>query len=35
MSPAEIVDAITEAVAEHAGGTPQSDDVTLVVMKAE
>ncbi len=34
-SAAEIVGAITEAVTEHAGDTPQSDDVTLVVMKAE
>jgi sigma-B regulation protein RsbU (phosphoserine phosphatase) len=31
---AEIVTAITKAVDEHAGDTPQSDDVTLVVMKA-
>jgi sigma-B regulation protein RsbU (phosphoserine phosphatase) len=34
-TPAEIVTAITDAVDEHAGDTPQSDDVTLVVMKAE
>jgi serine phosphatase RsbU (regulator of sigma subunit) len=31
---ADIVAAITKAVDEHAGDTPQSDDVTLVVMKA-
>jgi serine phosphatase RsbU (regulator of sigma subunit) len=34
-TPAEIVNAITQAVAEHAGDTSQFDDVTLVVMKAE
>lgn len=32
--PAEIVNAITQAVDEHAGDTSQFDDVTLVVMKA-
>jgi serine phosphatase RsbU (regulator of sigma subunit)/putative methionine-R-sulfoxide reductase with GAF domain len=32
---ADIVNAITSAVAEHAGGTPQFDDITLVVMKHE
>lgn len=35
QSPAEIVAAITRSVDEHAGDTPQSDDVTLVVMKAD
>jgi sigma-B regulation protein RsbU (phosphoserine phosphatase) len=34
-SPAEIVNAITQAIDEHAGDTSQFDDVTLVVMKAE
>lgn len=28
-----ILDAITQAVRDHAGGTPQFDDITLVVMK--
>ncbi len=32
---ADIVNAITQAVDEHAGDTSQFDDVTLVVMKAE
>ena len=30
---AAIVEAITQGVQEHAGGTPQFDDITLVVMK--
>jgi serine phosphatase RsbU (regulator of sigma subunit) len=34
-SAAEIVNAITQAVDDHAGDTSQFDDVTLVVMKAE
>lgn len=29
----EIRDAVMEAVAEHTAGTPQSDDITLVVIK--
>ncbi len=29
----DIMRAITTAVEDHAGGTPQSDDITLVVMK--
>ena len=29
----EIRDAVLEAVAEHTAGTPQSDDITLVVIK--
>jgi serine phosphatase RsbU (regulator of sigma subunit) len=35
QSAAEIVNAITQAVDDHAGDTSQFDDVTLVVMKAE
>ncbi|HEX6383442.1 MAG TPA: PP2C family protein-serine/threonine phosphatase, partial [Anaerolineae bacterium] len=31
----EIVEAIMRAVRDHAGGTPQFDDLTLVVMKHE
>ncbi len=31
----EVVEAITAAVADHAGDTPQFDDITLVVMKYE
>ncbi|MFZ0549097.1 MAG: SpoIIE family protein phosphatase [Candidatus Promineifilaceae bacterium] len=34
-TPVDIVNAITQAVDEHAGDTSQFDDVTLVVMKAE
>jgi phosphoserine phosphatase RsbU/P len=30
----EILNAITQAIRDHAGGTPQFDDITLVVMKA-
>lgn len=30
-----VVDAITTAIADHAGDTPQFDDITLVVMKHE
>jgi len=32
-SAAETVQAITQAIRHHAGDTPQSDDITLVVMK--
>jgi sigma-B regulation protein RsbU (phosphoserine phosphatase) len=30
---AEIVRAIKDSLLDHAGGTPQFDDITLVVMK--
>jgi phosphoserine phosphatase RsbU/P len=33
-SASDIVEAITQAVQDHAGGAPQFDDITLVVMKA-
>jgi sigma-B regulation protein RsbU (phosphoserine phosphatase) len=32
-SASDIVEAITQAVDDHAGGTPQFDDITLVVFK--
>jgi serine phosphatase RsbU (regulator of sigma subunit) len=32
-SPGEIIDRIKEAVARHSGETPQSDDITLIVLK--
>jgi sigma-B regulation protein RsbU (phosphoserine phosphatase) len=32
-SPAETVKLITEAVAAHAGSEPQSDDITVLVLK--
>jgi sigma-B regulation protein RsbU (phosphoserine phosphatase) len=32
-SPQEIIDNIISAVREHAAGTPQSDDMTLIVVK--
>jgi len=32
-SPREIIDRIKEAVASHSGETPQSDDITLIVLK--
>jgi sigma-B regulation protein RsbU (phosphoserine phosphatase) len=32
-TPQEIVSAITAAVQDHAGETPQFDDITLVVLK--
>ncbi|MBK8984943.1 MAG: serine/threonine-protein phosphatase [Chloroflexi bacterium] len=32
-SAADTVQAITQAIRHHAGDTPQSDDITLVVMK--
>jgi sigma-B regulation protein RsbU (phosphoserine phosphatase) len=28
-----IINSITEAIADHAGNTPQFDDITLIVMK--
>lgn len=31
----DIVTAVTEAIQDHAGGTPQFDDITLIVMKHE
>jgi phosphoserine phosphatase RsbU/P len=33
--PAELIDAVFAAVAEFAGGTPQHDDMTLLVMRVE
>jgi serine phosphatase RsbU (regulator of sigma subunit) len=30
-----VMSAITTALAEHVGHTPQFDDITLVVMKCE
>jgi serine phosphatase RsbU (regulator of sigma subunit)/putative methionine-R-sulfoxide reductase with GAF domain len=35
MNATEIVQNITSAIGEHAGDTPQSDDITLVVIKRQ
>ena len=29
----EIIDAVNNAVAEYRGGTPQEDDITMIVIK--
>ena len=34
-SAVEVVTAVTEAIRDHAGETPQFDDITLIVMKRE
>ncbi len=30
-----VVQAISDSISDHAGGTPQFDDVTLVILKRE